>query len=298
MIRWKILVSLIHGWKDPVAVLELNDIGIVRRGSFWEAGRRLGMRPNTVSRRIDQLEQELGVRLMQRSTRRLSDTTAVLIAHGIDVAVRGGETRNPNYVVRGIHSHPIGLVASPGYLAERGTPAELQEPARHDCVTSSSPRNRANWRLRDPDGVEKEVVVSCRFTANTAQALHRATLNGLGIALLPVMVVVDVTPGRLVPVLPRYRRSDPGVIVVYPSRRHLPRRCLHSSARDFTSRVNVGMAGVNTFGGCKRSGFGDLNQHGPDSIRFYTKTKTVTSRWPSGVKTTSNSSFRRCARSL
>jgi malonate-semialdehyde dehydrogenase (acetylating)/methylmalonate-semialdehyde dehydrogenase len=31
-------------------------------------------------------------------------------------------------------------------------------------------------------------------------------------------------------------------------------------------------------------GFGDLNQHGPDSIRFYTKTKTVTSRWPSGVK--------------
>ena len=34
----------------------------------------------------------------------------------------------------------------------------------------------------------------------------------------------------------------------------------------------------------KRSGFGDLNQHGPDSIRFYTKTKTVTSRWPSGTK--------------
>jgi len=32
------------------------------------------------------------------------------------------------------------------------------------------------------------------------------------------------------------------------------------------------------------SHFGDLNQHGPDSVRFYTKTKTVTSRWPSGVK--------------
>jgi malonate-semialdehyde dehydrogenase (acetylating)/methylmalonate-semialdehyde dehydrogenase len=37
-----------------------------------------------------------------------------------------------------------------------------------------------------------------------------------------------------------------------------------------------------TFGGWKKSGFGDLNQHGPDSIRFYTKTKTVTSRWPKG----------------
>ena len=66
------------------------------------------------------------------------------------------------------------------------------------------------------------------------------------------------------------------------------------AARDFASNVQVGMVGVNvpipvpiayhTFGGWKRSGFGDLNQHGPDSIRFYTKTKTVTSRWPSGVK--------------
>jgi malonate-semialdehyde dehydrogenase (acetylating)/methylmalonate-semialdehyde dehydrogenase len=66
------------------------------------------------------------------------------------------------------------------------------------------------------------------------------------------------------------------------------------AARDFTNRVQVGMVGVNfaipvplayhTFGGWKQSGFGDLNQHGPDSIRFYTKTKTVTSRWPSGIK--------------
>ena len=62
------------------------------------------------------------------------------------------------------------------------------------------------------------------------------------------------------------------------------------TARDFASKVQVGMVGVNvpiplpiayhTFGGWKRSGFGDLNQHGPDSIRFYTKTKTVTQRWP------------------
>ena len=66
------------------------------------------------------------------------------------------------------------------------------------------------------------------------------------------------------------------------------------AARDFVSRVEVGMVGVNfaipvplayyTFGGWKRSGFGDLNQHGPDAVRFYTKTKTVTARWPSGVK--------------
>nr|WP_040510011.1 CoA-acylating methylmalonate-semialdehyde dehydrogenase [Gordonia soli] len=66
------------------------------------------------------------------------------------------------------------------------------------------------------------------------------------------------------------------------------------AARDFTARVQVGMVGVNvpipvpvayhTFGGWKRSGFGDLNQHGPASIQFYTKVKTITSRWPSGIK--------------
>jgi len=66
------------------------------------------------------------------------------------------------------------------------------------------------------------------------------------------------------------------------------------AADDFASRVQVGMVGVNvpipvpvayhSFGGWKRSVFGDLNQHGTDSIRFYTKTKTVTSRWPSGIK--------------
>jgi malonate-semialdehyde dehydrogenase (acetylating)/methylmalonate-semialdehyde dehydrogenase len=66
------------------------------------------------------------------------------------------------------------------------------------------------------------------------------------------------------------------------------------AARDFAARVQVGMIGVNvpipvplayyTFGGWKRSVFGDLNQHGPDSVRFYTRTKTITSRWPSGIK--------------
>src|SRR6201989_1118487 len=66
------------------------------------------------------------------------------------------------------------------------------------------------------------------------------------------------------------------------------------TARDFVSRVQVGMVGGNvpipvpvayhSFGGWKRSVFGDLNQHGPSSIVFYTKVKTVTERWPSGIK--------------
>jgi malonate-semialdehyde dehydrogenase (acetylating)/methylmalonate-semialdehyde dehydrogenase len=64
------------------------------------------------------------------------------------------------------------------------------------------------------------------------------------------------------------------------------------AARDFASRVEVGMVGINipipvplayhTFGGWKRSAFGDVNQHGPEGVRFWTKVKTVTQRWPKG----------------
>ena len=66
------------------------------------------------------------------------------------------------------------------------------------------------------------------------------------------------------------------------------------TARDFANRINIGMVGINvpipvplayhTFGGWKKSVFGDLNQHGPDAFKFYTRTKTVTARWPSGIK--------------
>ncbi|MDL2341329.1 MAG: aldehyde dehydrogenase family protein, partial [Pseudomonadota bacterium] len=67
------------------------------------------------------------------------------------------------------------------------------------------------------------------------------------------------------------------------------------AAREFAARVNVGMVGINvpipvpvayhTFGGWKRSGFGDIDQHGPEGVRFWTKSKKVTQRWPDGDAT-------------
>ncbi len=66
------------------------------------------------------------------------------------------------------------------------------------------------------------------------------------------------------------------------------------AARDFTTRTKVGMVGVNvpipvpvayhSFGGWKRSLFGDHHMHGPEGVRFYTKLKTITERWPSGIR--------------
>ena len=64
--------------------------------------------------------------------------------------------------------------------------------------------------------------------------------------------------------------------------------------RSFASKIKVGMVGINipipvpvahhSFGGWKRSLFGDQHMHGPEGVRFYTKLKTITSRWPSGVR--------------
>lgn len=66
-----------------------------------------------------------------------------------------------------------------------------------------------------------------------------------------------------------------------------------AAAREFASKVDVGMVGINvpipvplayhTFGGWKRSSFGDTNQHGPEGVKFWTKVKTVTQRWPDDV---------------
>jgi malonate-semialdehyde dehydrogenase (acetylating)/methylmalonate-semialdehyde dehydrogenase len=66
------------------------------------------------------------------------------------------------------------------------------------------------------------------------------------------------------------------------------------AAREFTNRIQVGMVGVNvpipvpmafhSFGGWKSSLFGDIHMHGPEGVRFYTRQKAVTSRWPTGVR--------------
>ncbi|PZP12455.1 MAG: methylmalonate-semialdehyde dehydrogenase (CoA acylating) [Sphingomonas hengshuiensis] len=70
------------------------------------------------------------------------------------------------------------------------------------------------------------------------------------------------------------------------------------AAREFAARVNVGMVGINvpipvpvayhSFGGWKRSAFGDTNQHGMEGVKFWTKVKTITQRWPDGAPDGSN----------
>jgi LysR family transcriptional regulator AphB len=279
-------------------MLDLNDVAlfvqVVRAGSFAAAARRLGMPANTASRRIQQLEQQLGLRLMQRTTRKLtltdagatfyarcadqveavaaaaqelsegtqvpsgrvrvaatadffnvfrmeliaefladhpkvrlefvlSDARADLIEEGIDVAIRSGKVLEPTLVARRVGTGRATLVASPAYLMAHGTPESVEALASHDCVTLPHPSGRAIWRLDGPGGAI-EAQVAGRFSANTAQALLKAALAGLGIALLPApMTAPHVSAGELTEVLPEHGVNGREAYLVYLSRRQLPR---------------------------------------------------------------------------
>jgi DNA-binding transcriptional LysR family regulator len=278
-------------------MLDLNEVRmfvqVVRARSFAEAARRLGVPPNTLSRRVRQLEAGLDTRLMQRSTRKLTlteagsaffercapavdgvleagkdlaggsqtvsgrvriaapadfldffkiewvmqflaqhpkvrldfvlnDARADLIGEAIDVAFRGGTVSDHQSIFRRLMSQSFDLVASPAYLQSRGSPRTLQELSRHDCLTASGRPGAATWTLRGPGGSE-EVKVSGRFSANSARILINGCLAGLGIAFLPsVLIVPHLNAGRLIHVLPQYRRDGADLSVILPSSQQIP----------------------------------------------------------------------------
>jgi len=278
-------------------MLDLNEVRmfvqVVRARSFAEAARRLGVPPNTLSRRVLQLEAGLDTRLMQRSTRKLTlteagsaffercapavdgvleagkdlaggsqtvsgtvriaapadfldffkiewvmqflalhpkvrldfvlnDARADLIGEAIDVAFRGGAVSDHQSIFRRLMSQSFDLVASPAYLQSRGSPKTLQELSRRDCLTASGRPGAATWTLHGPSGSE-EVKVSGRFSANSARILINGCLAGLGIAFLPrVLIVPHIHAGRLIRVLPQYRRDGADLSVILPSRQQIP----------------------------------------------------------------------------
>jgi DNA-binding transcriptional LysR family regulator len=151
----------------------------------------------------------------------LSDSHADLIGEGIDVAFRGSATPDPRYAYRHVATQHLKLVASPAYLESRGVPVNLQALCDHDCLISGRPAS-ASWVLTGPRGAE-QVEVSGRIGANTARALLQSCLAGLGIALLPNMLIIaDIHAGRLVHVLPAYRSASGDFCVLLPSREQIP----------------------------------------------------------------------------
>ena len=152
----------------------------------------------------------------------LSDARADLIAESIDVAFRGGALSERQPVYREIVAQSFRLVASPIYLEARGRPELLQDLSRHECLTASGQSESVIWALQGARGAE-EVKVSGRFSANTARVLLQSCLSGLGIALLPsVLIAPSLASERLSEVLPEYRRDGAHLNVILPSSQQIP----------------------------------------------------------------------------
>jgi DNA-binding transcriptional LysR family regulator len=115
-------------------------------------------------------------------------------------------------------------VATPDYLERAGTPAGPRELRLHSCIAYAYNTPDQNWIFRQGSR-ELEVPVSGIFRSNNSEAAHRAVLAGLGIGLLPIILVAgEVAAGRLIQVLPDWATPGLPIHIVHPGPRALPLR--------------------------------------------------------------------------
>lgn len=281
-------------------------VSVVEQQSFTSAAKALGLPKSSVSRRVTELEEELGVQLLHRTTRKLALTEAGrsyyeqaekaltelqaaaesatgmdteargivrvtapvdigvlgiadivaefvreypdihvdlslsskvvdLVDDGFDIGIRAGKSRDASLVSRRIGTAALGLYASADYLASRGRPRSLADLAEHDCVLFRGKHGKALWRLEGPGGELSSVEVRGRVNVDEMLFVRQAVGVGLGIGLLPTIVIATCNRVRtLEPVeriLPEFGVGGSDVAVVTPSGPKRPRRV--TLLRDF-----------------------------------------------------------------
>jgi DNA-binding transcriptional LysR family regulator len=282
-------------------------VRVVEQQSFTGAAKALNLPKSSVSRRVTELEEELGVQLLHRTTRKLALTEAGrsyyeqaeralaelqaaaesatgmdteargivrvtapvdigvmgladvigeflqqypdihveisvssrvvnLVDEGFDIAVRAGKTRDASLVSRRVGYASLGLFASPAYLAKHGRPKTLDELTSHDCVLFRAQHGKTVWKLDGPNGDPSSIEVKGRVNADEMLFVRQAIGVGLGIGLLPAIVVASCarvsTLDPVERVLPEYSMGGGAeVTVVTPSGPKRPRRV--TLLRDF-----------------------------------------------------------------
>ena len=281
-------------------------VRVVEQQSFTSAAKALGLPKSSVSRRVTELEEELGVQLLHRTTRKLALTEAGrsyfeqaeraltelqaaaesatgmdteargivrvtapvdigvmgladivtefvreypdihvemslsskivdLVEDGFDIGIRAGKSRDSSLVARRLGNAALGLYASPDYLKAHGRPQSLADLANHDCVLFRGKHGKALWRLDGPDGEASSIEVRGRVTVDDMLFVRQAVGTGLGIGLLPTIVIATCKRvGSLDPVeriLPEFSMGGAEVAVVTPSGPKRPRRV--TLLRDF-----------------------------------------------------------------
>lgn len=147
----------------------------------------------------------------------LSNSKLDLVQGGFDLAIRLGTLESSNLIARKLASRTQYVVASPAYLAQYGTPANLSELAEHQCLTGTV----AHWRFMQ-QGKVVQFKPRGRIACNSGVALLDAAKRGLGLVQLPDYYVEPaLKSGLLTSILDDIRQPDDGVWALYPQNRHL-----------------------------------------------------------------------------
>jgi DNA-binding transcriptional LysR family regulator len=267
-------------------------VTVVETGSFTAAASKLGLSRALISKRIAALEADLGARLLNRTTRRLSvtgpgaafndrcvrilaefeaanaelqsqqleptgmlkinapmtfgtmhlapavvhfmrgnpklqvqltlnDRFVDLIDEGYDIGIRIGALADSSLTARRLAPVRRVLCASRAYVDEAGMPVHPAELSRHRCLHYGYLATGTRWRLSGPGG-EHAVEVRPRLCVNNGEALMRAALGGLGVALLPTFICgPELQNGRLIRLMPDYEPPEIAVNAIWPTNRML-----------------------------------------------------------------------------
>ncbi|WP_256829478.1 LysR family transcriptional regulator [Pseudomonas sp. Pse1] len=151
-----------------------------------------------------------------------SDRLVNVIEEGFDAVMRIGEVEDSRLTMRKLNGYSHRLVASPDYLATRGTPARPSDLAGHSCLRYRYPTSGKldPWPLLTKNG-QDSYELGQSATANAIEPLMAMAEAGLGIACLPDFFVEDaITDGRLVALLDRYMSDHRTFSILWPSSRH------------------------------------------------------------------------------
>jgi DNA-binding transcriptional LysR family regulator len=143
-----------------------------------------------------------------------------LVAHNIDLALRGGDPGGSGMIIRKVGQIAFGLYASPQYIERCGAPSSLDELDRHDLLLFRSPSPSRVLRAADP-----LIGAEARLTSDNFAFLRRLAIAGVGLASLPhPLVTRELAGGRLVRVLESWTSEPSSMHLVFPSRRDMTPR--------------------------------------------------------------------------
>ncbi|MEL6964714.1 MAG: LysR family transcriptional regulator [Pseudomonadota bacterium] len=156
----------------------------------------------------------------------LSDRVDNMVEKGFDLAIRVG-VRPPDQslITRTLLRDDVLLCTAPSYFETRDRPLNIEQLTRHDLLQFASRNERQGWHLQEDDGSWVRAQGHVRLRLDSAEALREMALQGLGIALLPRLLVGDdISEGRLECVLPKVSLKKVPIIALYPHKRLLEPR--------------------------------------------------------------------------